>query len=290
MTRFLGQSPPMEATDFFIAAEYTVGTTFVGRYGVGYYLTVVMILNIMVHFLLLLATNRLTGYPQCVARCLLGAGIGGVYGAVCMLPVLHFLGNILWRCGFLCVMGLAAYGISKSGIQRCMLFLLLNMAMGGIASGAGTGGIWSAIAGGVIFCVAGYLGLCTLATRQEYVEVELRKGEKQEKLLALRDTGNTLRDPVSGQSVLVADARSADALLGLSRQQLRSPVETVASGVVQGLRLIPYRAVGQPGGMLVAIRLEQVRIGSWQGSAVVAFAPDGLGEENTYRALTGGIL
>lgn len=253
------------------------------------YLAVVITLNIMVHFMLLLSANSLAGYPQCVGRCLLGAGIGGVYGAVCMVPEFRFLGDSFWHWVFLWLIGLAAYGINRSGMRRCMLFLLLSMALGGIAAGTGAGGIWSVISGGILFCIVGYLGICTLTSRQEYVEVVLHRGEKQARMLALRDTGNTLRDPVSGQNVLVADARSAADLLGLTRQQLRCPVETVASGAVQGLRLIPYRAVGQPGGMLVAIRLEQVKIGSWQGSAVVAFAPDGLGEDNTYRALTGGI-
>lgn len=256
----------------------------------GNYLIVVVILHILVHFMLLLATNQLAGYPKCTFRCLFGAAIAGVYGAMCMIPALRFLGKGIWHWIFLWLMGLIAYGPDKSGIKRSMLFLLLSMALSGIAAGTENGGFLPLIFGGLIFCIVGYLGTCTLTTGHEYVEVELRRGEKQEKLLALRDTGNVLRDPVSGQSVLVADAKTAASLLGLSRQQLRTPVETVASGVIQGLRLIPYRTVGQQGGMLVAIRLDQARIGNWKGSAIVAFAPDGLGEGGTYRALTGGIL
>ena len=106
--------------------------------------------------------------------------------------------------------------------------------------------------------------------------------------LPRRGRGNRLTDPVTGQSVLVADDRSAQTLLGLTRQQLRSPVETVASGAVPGLRLVPYRAVGQAAGLLVAIRLDKVRIGKWEGSSLVAFAPEGL--DGNYRALTGGTV
>ncbi len=254
------------------------------------YLSVVIGLNVLVHWMLMLGVNRLSGYPQRSARYLLAALIGGVHSGLCLLQHFAFLSNLLWRCIFLCLTGAVAYGTDRSGIRRTMLFMLLSMAFSGVAAGAANGGAWSAVSGGVIFCVAGYFGMDALADRREYVEVELQKDGKRETLMALRDTGNTLRDPVSGQSVLVADAKSAEVLLGLSKQQLRCPVETVASGTVQGLRLIPYRAVGQSCGMLVAIRLEQVRIGSWQGSAVVAFAPEGLGENLTYRALTGGML
>ena len=99
-----------------------------------------------------------------------------------------------------------------------------------------------------------------------------------------------LRDPVTGQSVLIVDATAAWRLLGLTRQQLMTPVETVAAGKFPGLRLIPYRTVGQTGGLLAALRMENVKIDQWQGSALVAFAPVGLDAENGYRALTGGMV
>ena len=253
------------------------------------YLAVVILLHMLVQLMLLLSVNRLTGFPQRVPRCLLAAGIGGIHSGLCLLPGLFFLGGLLWRCVFLFLMGITAYGPNKNGIRRCMLFLLLSMALGGVVLGIGDGGVLTVIGGGVLFCIVSWSGLGIAAASKEYVEVELSNGAKTDTLLALRDTGNCLQDPVTGQQVLVADAQSAKTLLGLSRQQLRCPVETVAAGIVPGLRLIPYRAVGQSAGMLVAIRLERVRIGNWQGSAVVAFAPEGLGEDNTYRALTGGM-
>ena len=90
--------------------------------------------------------------------------------------------------------------------------------------------------------------------------------------------------------MLVADAKCAKTLLGLTKEQLGRPVETVAAGDITGLRLMPFRTVGRSAGMLLAIRLDHVRIGTKWGSAVVAFAPEGLGEGNSYRALMGGTL
>ena len=253
------------------------------------YLIVGVLLNMLVELLLLLAANHVSGFPPCLPRCFFAMGIGGIYSALCLLPAFHFMGSLLWRCVFLWIMGVIAYGFDGSGIGRTMAFLLLSMALGGVVLGIGEGGILSSVVGGLLFCIVGYCGLQTMSAQQTYVEVELSKGDKREKMLALRDTGNRLCDPVSGQQVLVADAKSAATLLGLTKQQLRCPVETVAAGQIAGLRLIPYRTVGQPAGLLVGIRLDRVRIGQWQGSAVVAFAPDGLGEGN-YRALTGGMI
>ncbi len=252
------------------------------------YLDIVIVLNFLVDLLLILGANRLAGFPSKLGRCIAAAAIGGLYGGGCLLPGFRFLGNTLWRLVFLGIMGVTAFGWDRNGFRRSVFFIFLNMALGGIVQGMGGESLPSLLLGMAVLCllcVFGFQGL----TQQEFVEVELWEGDKNEKLLALRDTGNGLKDPVTGQSVLVADAKTAEVLFGLTRQQLRSPVETVAAGIVPGMRLIPYRAVGQPAGMLVAIRIKQVRIGSWQGSAVVAFAPDGLGEDHTYRALTGGM-
>ena len=116
--------------------------------------------------------------------------------------------------------------------------------------------------------------------------VLLRRGEQLRTILALRDTGNSLRDPITGESVLIIGPEAARQLTGLSSAQLRDPVSAIGS--LPGLRLLPYRAVGKEGGMLLALRLQKVMIGSWQGTKTVAFAPEGLGENSEYQALTGG--
>lgn len=254
------------------------------------YVAAVILLNILVDLMLLLTVNRMAGFPQKVGRCLLGAVIGGFYSGICMMPGLHWAGHFLCRFAALMAVGAAAYGTDRNGIRRCMLFLLLSMALGGVVLGMGDGGVLSVIGGGLLFWLVGWSGIGMAASTCEYVEVELVKGNQHEKLLALLDTGNCLRDPVSGQRVLVVDAQCGKTLLGLTKEQLRAPVETLASGRIPGLRLIPYRAVGQSVGMLLAMRMDNVKIGNKWVSTVVAFAPEGLGEGNTYRALMGGTV
>ena len=253
------------------------------------YLDLVMLLNFTVDLLLLLAANRVAGYPASIARCAAAAAIGGVYGSVCLLPGFHFLGNTLWRLVSLALISMAAFGWNRSALHRGVLFCLLSMALGGIAQGFESSGFLQLSAAAAVLGILCAVGFRRGSVGQTFVEVELFRGDRCVKLLALQDTGNTLRDPVTGQSVLVADATSAEELLGLTVSQLRDPVQAVASGAVPGLRLIPYRAVGTSGGMLAAVRLERVRIGKWNGSTLVAFSPDGLGTDGTYRALTGGI-
>lgn len=252
------------------------------------YLDVVWLLNFLIDFLLLMGANRLCGYPAGGKRAALGAALGGVYGAACLLPGFSFLGNIIWRIAFLGLMGAIAYGLSISALRRGIIFTFLSMALGGIALGIGTGGFWGvAASAGVLFLLCG-LGFRDKIGRVRYVPVELNYCGKSWKLTALQDTGNTLRDPVTGAQVLVVESQVAQSITGLTPEQLSAPVESI--GAIPGLRLIPYHSVGQSGGLLLALRLPKVKIGSWEGSRLVAFAPNGLCADGTYQALTGGCI
>lgn len=252
------------------------------------YLDLVVLLNFLVDFLLLVGTNRLAGYPNGVKRCLISGGVGGIYAGVCMLPGFYFLGNCLWRTVCLLLMGWIAFGWNRSGIQRGAVFLLLTMAMGGIATGLNAKSFWTLIGAGIAITM-----LCRLGFRggqKEYVPIELNWKDRKMTLIALRDTGNNLRDPITGEQVLVAGADVAEGLLGLTSHQLSHPVETLASGVVSGIRLIPYHAVGQPGGLLVAVRFQRAKIGNTYADPLVAFAPEVLARGAVYQMLTGGAI
>ena len=254
------------------------------------YLDLIMLLNFLVDLLMLLGTNRLAGFPQAPWRAAAAAALGGIYGGVCLLPGFRFLGNTLWRVVSLGLMGTIAFGLGWSALRRCVLFALLSMALGGIALGLGDADFLTLVLSASALSAMCLIGFRGRVGAREYVPVELRLGNKHIKLLALRDTGNTLTDPVTGQSVLVVGPEAAYTLIGITREQLSDPVGTVVSAVVPGLRLIPYRSVGQSAGMLLALRLNEVRIGKWQGSTLVAFAPEGLDGEGTYQALTGGVV
>ena len=253
----------------------------------GIYLDLLIILNFLVDFCLLVGTNCLAGYPNGIRKCLLGGILGGLYAGSCLLPGFHFLGNEFWRLVSLVLMGGIAFGWNRSGFQRGAVFLLLSLALGGIAAGMnGKSFIGLVTAGGMIWllCRMGFRG-----GQKEYVPIELQWKDRRLSLIALRDTGNNLKDPITGETVLVAGADVGERLLGLTRYQLAHPVETMASGCIPGMRLIPYTAVGQPGGILLAVRFQGAKIGDTYGNPLVAFAPEVLARGEAYQMLAGGV-
>lgn len=253
------------------------------------YLDVALFLNFAVDLLLLLFANRLCGYPSSWKRVIFSALLGGVYGGLCLLPGLRFLGNMLWRTVCLCLMAWIAFGSNRSAIRRGALFVLLSMALGGMAVVLGRGGLSGILLGvGCVVCIC-LVGFGGRAEARRFIPVELRHKDKCLHLTALEDTGNSLRDPITGSPVLVVGANVAMQLLGLTRRQLEDPLGSVKDAPVPGLRLVPYHSVGKSGGLLLAMRLKEVRIGNWKGSSLVAFAPEGLDQEGMYQALTGGM-
>jgi len=276
------------ATGFYKWTCYSEDNQSSGGAQMPIYLDLVILLNFSVDFLLLLGTNRLCGHPPKPGRAAIAATLGGLYGGACLLPGLTFLGNIIWRFVFLALMSVIAFGISLNALRRGMVFTFLSMALGGIALGVGGGGFW-----GVILPACGLFILCRIGFSgniggRKLMPVELECEGRIIRFTALQDTGNALKDPLTGKPVLVVAAEIAKELTGLEREQLKNPVALVSD--FPGLRLIPYHTVGTDNGFLVARRFANVRIGKQRGSALVAFAPMGLSRDGEYQALTGGIV
>ena len=247
------------------------------------YLDLLMALNFLVDFLLLMGTNRLAGYPLGIGRALLAGALGGIYGGICVIPGCTFLAETHWRLVVLGVMAVVAFGFSRESARRGILFVLLSMALVGGAMGLGRGKFWSLIwsaAAVAAMCIYGFQG----KIGHQYVPVKI--GECS--FTALVDTGNTLTDPLTGHQILVVSSKIGCRLLCVQEKELTDPVGLMAQ--VKGIRLVCFHAVGKSGGLLPVKRYDGVQMGKWQGSLLVGFAPNELGQGKPYDALTGGVL
>lgn len=248
------------------------------------YVWFVILLGAVVDMLLLTGATVLAGFPPDSSRLIPGGLLGGLYAGAAAVPQLYFLGNWYWRLVFMGLVCMVGFGLHRASVRKAALYILLRLALDGIGAGLDRVGIWALGAGALGLCL-----VCTVGFRggfgKRYLPVELQYGGKQIRLTALHDTGNSLRDPVTGGSVLVVGPELARQLTGLTQDQLRTPVKSVLS--LPGGRLIPYKTIADPGGLLLALPIPEVRIGSWKGKCLVAFAPERLGN-GEFEALTGG--
>lgn len=254
------------------------------------YLDLVLILNFAVDLLLILGTNRLSGFPPGFRRGILASALGALYAAGCMLPRFSFLGSTFWRLIFLGLMGIIAFGLNKSAWKRTGIFVLLSMAMGGIALGMGKSDFSMVLLSALGVWVLSRIGFGGSVGAKEYIPITITEGDRSVSVIALKDTGNSLRDPITGEQVLILGPDAAKRLLELSGEQLSHPLEAMVQNEGRGLRLVPYNSVGQPVGMMLAKRFADVKIGEHRGSTLVAFAPERIGVGQVYQALAGGSI
>jgi stage II sporulation protein GA (sporulation sigma-E factor processing peptidase) len=245
-------------------------------------------LNFCVELLLLAAANRLCGYPVRLKRGLIAAALGGLYSAVCLVGSTSFLQSMVCRMLVWLAMGLISYGLHKGALRRCVVFMILSMALGGLSVMSTKDGFSAILPTAAILW-----GVCSLVLggrlrQREYVAVKLGFGEKRMRLRALVDTGNTLRDPISGEQVLICGADVGEELTGIPQSLFADPTQLGLSGKLPGMRLLSYRTVGLQGSVLPAVRLRGCRVDGVVADPLVAFAPEIIGS-GEYRMLTGGI-
>lgn len=255
------------------------------------YLDLIFTLNFAVDYVLLRAAASLTGPPPSRWRMIVAAGLGAGYAGMCALPGFRFLNFALWRVIFGAAMAVIAFGISRGAFRRAAVFLCLSLALGGLALCLRLRSFWAILlAAGVLLLTCRVFLRGAMTSAGQLVPVSIRLGDRQVHLTALRDSGNTLCDPVSGQSVLVAQAETAQALLPWNLD-LQNPAQAMAGLHRQApelcCRLIPYRSVGGDG-LLLAVRCDAVTVGNHPSGHLVAFAPTAISSDGTYQALTGG--
>ena len=279
------------------------------------YLDELFTLNTALNYLLLAGSARLGGGALRRWRLLLAAALGGIYAAAALVPELRFLRAGGMKAVAAAVMLLTAFGVSVRTVRLGALFLALAFCLGGAAflctqalggevlllpSGAyypvSTAGLLALAGCGYLVA---YIAFSRLAEHGggEITALTLTANGRSTALRALRDTGNTLRDPITNERVLVADLCAAQALLpeaALSTERLARPdvlvTELSARYPQLRFRLIPYRAVGTQAGLLLALRC-MVTDGRGRKQVVMtAFSPTPVSDGGNFNALTGGCI
>ena len=213
-------------------------------------------------------------------------------------------------------MALVSYGGEAKLIRLILLFFALSCGMAGCVLGLGfltqTGmpilhGIlytdidWKIL---LIASTSAYivLRIAFRASAQQGIQgkcctVKLSLGGRTTELTALQDTGNALKDPVTGVPVLVISGKVLKNCLSpgvgklMTTQGLCRPV-TLLPLLVQmepdlHPRLLPYCAVGVKEGLLLAVQSTWVEIeGQRMNHMLIACSPTELGDG--YSALWGG--
>lgn len=269
------------------------------------YLDTYLAMSLTVNYVLLRCAGRLDGDRTTRFRCLTAAALGSALGALSLLPWGGFLAHPAGQAATGAGMILTAYGSSDRLLRTGGLFLVLSCAWGGGLLLLSRSAVYSGQLGlrGILVSAAlGYGGLSLglkgqfrhTRTGGELISVKLYSDSRSLSLLALRDTGHSLTDPLTGNPVIIVESRAVKSLLpGLDLDPPAQPVEQLARARKQmpdvSFQLLPYRAVGVEHGLLLCLRLDRAE---WEERIVerclAAISPTPLSGEGSYQALVSG--
>lgn len=259
------------------------------------YADVLLLTNFYVDYLLLMATERLSGVQGAFWRRVLAGFVASLFSLGIFLPMKSRAVELAWEGFCALVTLLVAYGRCRprAFLRRFVAFLAATYAFAGLFlllqrwTGP-DGGI--VVRGGTVyldlspflligFTTVCYLSLCLyrrLVRRRDLVEqrhdLVLTYQEKTVSLRAYYDSGNRLYDPLSGRPVVVINREAAASLLPDPAYRALWDAG-VAEKPVKGFRLIPFETIGGDG-LMPAFKPDEVKLdGKQLGRCYIAVSP-----------------
>lgn len=216
------------------------------------YIDVFFTVNFMMDCILLLLTRKMLKCSVTHGRVCLGALLGAALTClIVILPISNtYIAFILFH-GFINIVMLKTglgIGWNRDMIKAGILLYISGFLVGGVfqflQQYIRSGSLFFLLAVISYYVVSGIMNLVSYLTRQNQYrcQVILIKGDRKAKAEALIDTGNSLKDAVTGLPVSIIDRSVARELVG--------------EGEDAGMRYIPYHSIGKKEGVMPMVRLD----------------------------------
>ena len=275
------------------------------------YVDSLFLVNFFINYFVLTATSSICSVPIRRKRLVAAAALGAGYAVILVIPNLGFLAKVPVKLAVAGFMLLVAYGNEGRLGRLCAVFFAVAAALGGVVYAVSIFGGYPNPYNGIVLVSMRTLVLsfavCFAALKTVFrhsadrvariiERLDIRLGENSVSVSALRDTGNQLREPITGRAIAISEIdlllplfsnETACALLekaGSAAESL-SAVAAVAEDVGR-FQLVPYSAVGVTNGLLLAFRPDGVRINDKeQKDILIALSPNRLSEDREYSAI-----
>ena len=140
-----------------------------------------------------------------------------------------------------------------------------------------------------------------ISKKDMYCNIKIYINEKMVGTTAMIDTGNMLKDPITGNPVIVVEATLLEQILpreilqnieNIMGGEFENVTEEIRNKYISKLKLIPYSSLGKQNGMLLGIKADKVKIINQEeeiekDNVIIGIYTKSLTKRGEYRALVG---
>ena len=285
------------------------------------YLDIILFENLCMNYIILCATGIVMKSKIKHIKFIISSLIGSLYAIVVYLKISNFASNIIMKIVLSIVMIWVAFDCKnfKNMFKYLLMFYLISFVFGGcsfaliyfvkpeniIIRNGVLVGLYpikvTLIAGAIAFIVIQIAFKITknkLSANDMMCFIELYFEVKKIKIKALIDSGNMLKEPISGYPVIVVERDKIEQILPSKLIKLINNIERgeqkeqEINEFSRKIRLIPFSSLGKQNGMLIGIKMEKIKIdfkdtAIYVNKVIAGIYNKKLTKENKYNALIG---
>lgn len=288
------------------------------------YIDIIIVENLIMNYIILYATGLISKNKIYYLRILLASFIGAIYVAVQYISKLNIYSNMFIKTILSIIIVFIAFNPQniKKMWKQLILFYLTTFTFGGVATyliyvlkpqdiiiknGMYVGTyvlkviFIGALLGAIILIVAFKFSKNKITKNDMICKVKIKLNGKEIILNTMIDTGNMLKEPITGNPVIVVERT---VLYDLIPKEILNNTESILGGdfekipeeikmeYIKRLKIIPFSSLGKQNGMLVGIKPQELKIindnsEEEKKNAIIGIYNKSLTKRGEYNALIG---
>ena len=288
------------------------------------YIDIVIIENLIMNYIILCATGIVSKNKIRHLRLIMASLLGAIYSVVAYMKILEIYSNIVLKILLSVIIVYIAYNPQtvKKLWKTLVMFYLVSFVFGGVAFSLiyiikpqdiimknglflGTYPLKTIILGAIvafaIIIIAVKIIRKKFTTKDIICDIEIMINNKKINTKALIDTGNMLKEPITNTPVVVVEKillykcipkeilNNINQIIGGDLEKIPQQIQ---SQYISKLKLIPFSSLGKQNGMLLGIKVQQIKIIKeseeiTKENIIVGIYQQSLTKNGEYQALMG---
>lgn len=287
------------------------------------YIDIIIVENLIMNYIIIYATGLISKSKISHLRIFLASTIGAVYAITEYISKLNIYSNILVKIILSIIIVFVSFYPQniKKMCKQLVLFYLTTFTFGGVATYLIyvlkpqdiiiKNGIYvgtyvlkvifvGAIVGTIILIIAFKFAKNKITRKDMMCKIKIKLNGKEIVLDTMVDTGNMLKEPLTGNPVVIVEKTS---LYDLMPKEILNNTESILGGdfkeipekikneYISRLKIIPFSSLGKTNGMLIGIKPEKLEVINEQieekNNAIIGIYNKSLTKRGEYKALIG---